>query len=83
MFAVHLRFRWEKRLENAVHISQVDIKAHIAVSHFLAVDWVVIWTDITFARERRDRDGVLQAGIRRAVAQSAIYIALKTDSTHH
>lgn len=83
MFVVYLRFWWEKCLDNTVHVSQVDVKAHIAMSHFLTVDWVVIWTDVTFTREGRDRDGVLQTGIWSTITQSTIYIALKRDSTYH
>lgn len=79
MFGAYLRFWWEKSLKDTLHVSQVDIQAHIAVTYFLAVDWIVIWTDVTFTRERRDSDGVLQTGIRSAVTQSAIYIALKRD----
>lgn len=82
MLVVHLGFWWEKCLDNTVHVIQVDVKAHIAVSHFLAVDWFVIWTDITFTRERRHSDGVLQTGVRSAITQSAVDVALQPDRTY-
>ena len=74
-----LGFWGEQGLAEAVHVAQVQPDGGVGETKLVEVEGGVPWTDVTFARKRRDADGVLQLRLRKVVTYSPIHVTLQRE----
>lgn len=67
-----------------MHISGVDLDAHVAVVHLEEVEGPLSGADVALARERGDSDGVSLLEQRHVVAEGSVDVVLqgKKDSAY-
>lgn len=71
------RFRWEERPRDSVEVGEGELDACVGEPQLVYVGGGVSGADVALARERRDRDGVFQLGLRQVVRDSSVHVALR------
>lgn len=74
----YLGFWWKESPAEAVHVAHVHLDAGVSETQLMKAGGLIPWTDVTFARERRYGDGVLQLWLRQVITDPTVYITLNT-----
>ena len=71
------RVRWEERPGDPVEVGEGELDACVGEPQLVHVGGGVSGADVALARERGDRDGVLQLVLREVVGDSSVHVPLR------
>lgn len=71
------RVRGEQRPRDSVEVGEGELDACVGEPQLVYVGGGVLGANVALARERRDRDGVFQLGLREVVRDSSVHVSLR------